>query len=470
MENVQDAGFNFFRHLPYQTIIEILKQLLNQENGIEIFDRLLNTPNFNLINCLFQAQPENKKTLCLMNTRLWLIILSSMGYDGQSNTFIPENRRFTWDNSIIEYQINVINQCLYTSRVHDLIDCLREGNQLAIFLLQRLENQSNDPYERDFLLGRQPIWDQIHHTNNTLSNFFQQWIRGQVEGPSIKYWDVRGVTNMMNLFNLNNLRVPQYSNILDLTYWDVSNVTDMSYMFNSFTCYTTFIGMKNWNTCRVTNMDCIANNNIFNSDISNWDVSKVQNMNRMFYGAIVFNQDISKWDTSRVTTMNEMFRGANNFNQNIGEWDTSKVENMSGLFHSAISFNSPLYKWNTSKVISMNQMFSGATNFNQNINKNSTHWNTRRVINMHRMFSRATSFNKPLDKWDVSNVVDMNGMFEMATSFNQPLPWNTQNVEHMNDMFREAISFEQDLIWNIRNLRFRRDMFSRSRGRLINHY
>jgi surface protein len=443
MENVQDVDFNFFTRLPYQTIIEILKQLLNQENGIEIFDRLLNTPNFHLINCLFAA--KNKKSLCLMNTRLWLLILSSMGYDGESNTFIPENRRFTWDNSIIEYQRNVINQCLYTSRVHDLIDCLREGNQLAIFLLQRLENQSNDPYERNFLLGRQPIWDQIHHTNNTLSIFFQQWMRGQAEGPSIKYWDVRGVTNMINLFNLNNLRVPQYSNVLDLTYWDVSNVTDMSYMFNSFTCGITFIGMKNWNTCRVTNMDCLANNNIFNSDISNWDVSKVQNMNRMFYGATSFNQDISNWDTSRVTNMNEMFRGANNFNQNIGEWDTSKVENMSGLFQSAISFNSPLYKWNTSKVISMNQMFSGATNFNQNINKNRTSWNTRRVVNMHRMF-------------------------EMATSFNQPLPWNTQNVEHMNDMFSEAISFDQDLIWNIRNLRFRRDMFSRSRGRLINHY
>ncbi len=39
MENVQDADFNFFTHLPYQTIIEILTQLLNQENGIEIFDR-----------------------------------------------------------------------------------------------------------------------------------------------------------------------------------------------------------------------------------------------------------------------------------------------------------------------------------------------------------------------------------------------------------------------------------------------
>ena len=184
-----DDQYNFFRDLPYQNIIVMLKQLLKQDDGIQIFDRLLNTQNFNLINCLFQAQPENKKSLCLMNTRLWLIILSSMGYDGHSNTFIDTNKSFTWDRSIIDYQRNVITQCLYTSRVHDLIDCLREGNQLAIFLLQRLANRTNDPYERNFLLGYQP---QIQHTNATLLPYLQRWIDGIIHGPPIKFWDVRG--------------------------------------------------------------------------------------------------------------------------------------------------------------------------------------------------------------------------------------------------------------------------------------
>ena len=130
---------NFFRNMPYQNIIVMIKQLLKQTDGIEIFDMLLNTQNFHLINCLFAAQ--NKKSLCLMGTRLWLIILSSMGYDGQSNIFIPTNRRFKWSDSIIEYQRNVIDNYLYTSRVHDLIDCLWEGDPLAGFLLQRLSNR-----------------------------------------------------------------------------------------------------------------------------------------------------------------------------------------------------------------------------------------------------------------------------------------------------------------------------------------
>ena len=37
----------------------------------------------------------------------------------------------------------------------------------------------------------------------------------------------------------------------------------------------------------------------FNTDISNWNVSNVKDMNSMFYGS-KFNGDISKWDASNV--------------------------------------------------------------------------------------------------------------------------------------------------------------------------
>ena len=168
MEN-QNANNNLLENLPYQMVVVAIKQLLKQENGIEIFDTLLNIGDFRLIDYLFLAQ--NKKSLCLMRTRLWLRCLNSMGYDGQTNTFIPANRTFAgWHNLIIEYQKNVIDNCLYTSRVHDLIDCLREGNHLARFLLERLANLVTDPHEQAFLLGRQPIRDRIQLTNDTLSN------------------------------------------------------------------------------------------------------------------------------------------------------------------------------------------------------------------------------------------------------------------------------------------------------------
>jgi surface protein len=40
----------------------------------------------------------------------------------------------------------------------------------------------------------------------------------------------------------------------------------------------------------------------FNGDISQWDVSKVTNMSRMFCAG-QFNGDISQWDVSKVTNI-----------------------------------------------------------------------------------------------------------------------------------------------------------------------
>jgi Mycoplasma protein of unknown function, DUF285 len=57
---------------------------------------------------------------------------------------------------------------------------------------------------------------------------------------------------------------------------------------------------------RVVNMDGVFGGNrgslqFFNSDISNWDVSQVTDMQAMFQKTWAFNQDISQWDVSRVS-------------------------------------------------------------------------------------------------------------------------------------------------------------------------
>ena len=68
----------------------------------------------------------------------------------------------------------------------------------------------------------------------------------------------------------------------------------------------------------MTNMASMFRETPFNQDISSWDVSKVNNMIRMFEGASSFNQGIGSWDVSSVTLMYEMFDGATSFNQPIG--------------------------------------------------------------------------------------------------------------------------------------------------------
>ena len=83
----------------------------------------------------------------------------------------------------------------------------------------------------------------------------------------------------------------------------------------------------------------------FNQNISNWNVSSVNDMSFMFYVAHKFNQDISNWDVSNVTNMNYMFYGAWDFNKNLCAWDISKVgTNNEKVFEYTNQINNPGYE------------------------------------------------------------------------------------------------------------------------------
>lgn len=49
---------------------------------------------------------------------------------------------------------------------------------------------------------------------------------------------------------------------------------------------------------------------LFFQDISNWDVSSVTNMEKMFYGAILFDQDVSSWKVSPDVNHKLMFNNS----------------------------------------------------------------------------------------------------------------------------------------------------------------
>ena len=175
----------------------------------------------------------------------------------------------------------------------------------------------------------------------------------------------------------------------------------------------------------------------FNSDISNWDVSNLTTIDRMFAGT-AFNQDISSWDVSSVTSMQYVFNNASAFNQDISTWDVSNVSNMTGMFTQASSFNQNLNAWNVSGAINMSYMFFYASAFNGNIST----WDVTNVTNMNSMFSAASSFNQDISAWNVTNVTNMNAMFSNGNSFNQDISgWNVSSVTNMNQMMNQAYVF-----------------------------
>ena len=131
--------------------------------------------------------------------------------------------------------------------------------------------------------------------------------------------------------------------------------------------------------------------------ISNWDVSKVTQMNQLFYNKIYFNQPIGNWDVSNVTTMSHMFTGATSFNQDLSTWDVSKVTNMGAMFSQAKTFNQDLSTWDVSSVTDMHYMFFNATSFNQPIGN----WVVNNANKNDLMFAGATSFNQDLSSWNL---------------------------------------------------------------------
>ena len=92
-------------------------------------------------------------------------------------------------------------------------------------------------------------------------------------------------------------------------------------------------------------------------DISNWDVSNVENMDNVFTDS-AFDGDISKWDVSNVKTMQSMF-GRSKFtgkNGSISNWDVSSVRNMRFMFYKS-NFNGDINNWNVKDVYDMQYMF-----------------------------------------------------------------------------------------------------------------
>ncbi|MGM0581506.1 MAG: BspA family leucine-rich repeat surface protein [Bacteroidota bacterium] len=221
----------------------------------------------------------------------------------------------------------------------------------------------------------------------------------------------------------------------DLSNWNVSNITEMDRMFENAQAFTTndTSSLNGWDVSNVTNMSSMFDNaSSFNSVLSNWNVSNVTNMRSMFNAAVSLDSiaDLSSWDVSNVTNMSSMFSGATSFDSDLSNWSVSNVSQMSRMFNNASNFNSDLSKWNVGSSTTMYGMFEGAESFNSDL----SNWDVRNVTEMTAMFASATNFNSDLSNWDVSNVRNMGGMFWNATSFNQSLAnWNISSVNNQSE-------------------------------------
>ena len=125
---------------------------------------------------------------------------------------------------------------------------------------------------------------------------------------------------------------------------------------------------------------------------------------------------LENWDTSSVTDMQDMFNGCHSLRTiDVSSWDTSKVTNMLRTFldnhlENIIGINN----WNTSSLVSLYNTFGNCTSL---VNLDLNNWNTSKVTSMFALFQTCINL-KILDisGWDVSSCTDMNAIFNNCKS------------------------------------------------------
>ena len=187
--------------------------------------------------------------------------------------------------------------------------------------------------------------------------------------------------------------------------------------------------------------------NILEIDLSNFNTSKVTNMNSMFQGmSNLTTLNLSNFDTSKVTDMNGMFCEVSNLaTLNLSYFNTSKVTDMSYMFWRMRSLTSlNLSNFDTSQVMKMEYMFGSIENLTS---LNLSNFDTSKVTNMNSMFSYMSSLTTlNLSNFNTSKVTNMQCMFfgmDKLTSLDLS-NFDTSNVTDMGDMFSFLDGYAHD--------------------------
>lgn len=89
------------------------------------------------------------------------------------------------------------------------------------------------------------------------------------------------------------------------------------------------------NTSKITDMSWLFHGGVFvnYTGIESWDVSNVENMEGMFYGAGIINADLSFWDISKVKNMQYMFAYTTLISkEKVNNWKVSDDVKYYGIF------------------------------------------------------------------------------------------------------------------------------------------
>lgn len=212
---------------------------------------------------------------------------------------------------------------------------------------------------------RSPSTDNLESLHTVPNRIPEKWTSlamlfnlGSINDPNIQEWDVSRITNMYKTF------VGCWELNLDFSKWNVSQVTNMSYMFSSCTKFVGK-GLDKWDVSNVRNMGYMFNNcDVLDGDkVVNWKTDSLVDASGMFSSA-PFNSDISGWNTSKLQDVAWMFAFNKAFNRDISGWDTRSLRKIDYMMRENTAFNQDLSGWDVSNVTSgKDNVGQGATNW-----------------------------------------------------------------------------------------------------------
>ena len=166
-------------------------------------------------------------------------------------------------------------------------------------------------------------------------------------------------------------------------------------------------------------------------DLSNFNTSKVKDMNNMFYQCKELNKlNIPNFDTSQVTNMKYMFHQCSKLIElNISNFKTSLVEDMHNMFYQCTSLTSvDLSNFDTSKAKDMNNMFYQCEKLNL---LDLSSFNTLQVVDIHNMFYKSEKLEYiNFKQFSINSDTNIDSLFE-GTSENLVMC-----IQNGNDIFQ----------------------------------
>ena len=151
--------------------------------------------------------------------------------------------------------------------------------------------------------------------------------------------------------------------------------------------------------------------------------------------------DLNDIDTARITNMSDLFVFSE-FNGDISQWDVSSVTDMTRMFYECKNFNCDLSGWDVSKVLYMEGMFENCKNFE---GKGLKYWKTKCLIDTKRMFKECITFNEDISGWDMSDVHTIIEMFYNCENFDKDISgWNLESVQEIQGVFFKCLKLTQN--------------------------